>query len=116
MGAQRSSVDPILRECAARCQAHGILTTFPALFYPDPTSELPVSRRPQSEPPLLCYAPWRMMRIKWNGEVQPCDLWGQGGIGDFRTQSFEEMWTSPDYVRLRWDHVRRLPTHPSAQW
>jgi radical SAM protein with 4Fe4S-binding SPASM domain len=57
----------------------------------------------------------RHRETRWNGEVHPCDLWGQTGIGDFNKQSFEEIWTSPDYVRLRWDHVRRLPSHPKCR-
>jgi len=112
---EQARSDAIVRQCKARCEGHGILTTFPVLFDPEPVPELPVFEHPASEPALFCYAPWRMMRIKWNGEVHPCDLWGQGGIGDFRTDSFEQIWTAPDYESLRWDHVRRLPTHPKCK-
>jgi radical SAM protein with 4Fe4S-binding SPASM domain len=115
----RSHSDKILRACKARCDAQGILTTFPVLFDPDPIPEPapsdPSSEHPPAEPSLFCYAPWRMMRIRWNGEAHPCDLWGRGGIGDFRHQSFEEIWSSPEYVQLRWDHVRRQPTHPKCR-
>ena len=115
--------DGILRECKAACETYGIQTTFPVLFNPDPepggTSEAPaaVPAEPDplvAEPPLFCYAPWRMLRIRWNGTVHPCDLWGGVPIGDLRTQSFEEIWNSPQYLRLRWDHARRMPTHPSC--
>lgn len=111
----RARSDAILAECQARCEAAGILTTFPPLFNAKPTSKKDVIG--PSESPVLpsCQAPWHMMRIRWNGEVHPCDLWGQTGIGDFNTQSFEEIWASPDYIRLRWDHVRRLPSHPKCR-
>jgi radical SAM protein with 4Fe4S-binding SPASM domain len=116
----RAHSDAILRACKARCDAHGILTTFPILFDPDPppapsvaahVPEAAVSEHAQMEPSLFCYAPWRMMRVRWSGEVHPCDLWGSGGIGDFRNQSLEEIWSSPEYVQLRWDHLRRQPSH-----
>jgi radical SAM protein with 4Fe4S-binding SPASM domain len=114
--------DGILRACKARCEAAGIQTTFPVLFDPDPeppaASEPPVATPaeadPFAEPSLSCYAPWRMLRIRWNGTVHPCDLWSGAPIGDLRTQSFEEVWNGPAYLRLRWDHARCRPTHPSC--
>lgn len=111
----RAHSDAILRACRARCEANGIMTTFPVLFDPEPVAEPLMSDPAEQEPKLFCYAPWRMMRIRWNGEVHPCDLWGRHGIGDFQRQSFEEIWGSPEYVQLRWDHVRRLPSHPTCR-
>ena len=115
--------DRILRECQATCDAYGIRTTFPMLFAPDPdpvpADEAPAGRPGEAdplvaEPSLSCYAPWRMLRIRWNGTVHPCDLWNSHPIGDLRTSTFEEIWNSPQYLRLRWDHARRQPTHPSC--
>jgi radical SAM protein with 4Fe4S-binding SPASM domain len=120
---ERALSDRILRECKTRCEAYGIQTTFPVLFTPDPkpteTNEAPavVAAEPDplvAEPTLFCYAPWRMLRIRWNGTVHPCDLWGGIPIGDLQTHSFEEIWNSPQYLRLRWDHARRQPTHPNC--
>lgn len=114
--------DSILRECKVTCEAYGIQTTFPVLFDPDPeplrANEAPAAMpEPDplvAEPPLFCYAPWRMLRIRWNGTAHPCDLWSGVPIGDLRTSSFQEIWNSPQYLRLRWDHARRQPTHPNC--
>lgn len=104
--------DRILRECQDACAAYGIRTTFPTLFEPDP--EPSPATEAAAEPPLSCFAPWRMVRIRWNGTLHPCDLWGGAPIGDLRASSFEEIWNSRDYLRLRWDHARGHPTHPSC--
>jgi radical SAM protein with 4Fe4S-binding SPASM domain len=118
----RARSDAIVRACKVRCEENGILTTFPVLFEPD--TEPPAVPAPESAalppveevPELFCYAPWNMVRIRWDGEVQPCDLWGgRKGMGNFGRQAFEEIWNAPEYVRLRWDHVRRAPSHAKCR-
>ena len=108
--------DRILRECQATCDAYGIRTTFPMLFAPDPdpvpADEAPAGRPGEAdplvaEPSLSCYAPWRMLRIRWNGTVHPCDIAAlmratRGSLHLDRKQF------------LRRDHARRQPTHPSC--
>lgn len=73
-------------------------TTFPCLFKSETNS---IEAEDNSS--RFCYAPWRMLRIRWNGIVQPCDLWGGGGIGDLRNNTFKEIWNNKEYSCLRRD-------------
>ncbi len=108
--------DAILESCRARCADYGIRTLFPRPF--DASSAWPDGPAPTcvDDPDGLdCPAPWRMVRVRWNGDVYPCDLWQRPAIGNLRSQSFTDIWNSTPYVRLRWDHARRRPWHPNCR-
>jgi MoaA/NifB/PqqE/SkfB family radical SAM enzyme len=108
----RSLSDAILRRCRAQCEDYGIETLFPPLFADDLDACQPMEGGRPSVP--SCLAPWRMVRVRWNGEVFPCDLWPLPGIGNLGTASFLDIWQSQVYERLRLDHARSLPTHPNC--
>jgi radical SAM protein with 4Fe4S-binding SPASM domain len=105
----REQSDAMLRRCRAQCKAYGIETLFPPLFGHDADAE-----KVDSAVGPDCLAPWRMVRVRWNGEVFPCDLWPRPGIGDLRAASFLDIWNGPAYERLRSEHARRQPTHPNC--
>lgn len=108
----RGLSDAILRRCQAQCEEYGIETLFPPLFTDDLDAE---DRVEDGCPPLPdCLAPWRMVRVRWTGEVFPCDLWPLPGIGNLGAASFMDIWNSQVYERLRLDHARSLPTHPNC--
>ena len=49
-----------------------------------------------------CYFPWFYMHINPDGTVFPCGCWFEfSTFGDFRTQTFREIWTGPKYKQLR---------------
>jgi radical SAM protein with 4Fe4S-binding SPASM domain len=55
-----------------------------------------------------CHMPWQQMVIDSSGYVAPCCYWGAvdntlGGttLGNFNTQTVDEIWNSPGYQRLR---------------
>jgi radical SAM protein with 4Fe4S-binding SPASM domain len=55
----------------------------------------------------LCEQPWSVMRVAPNGAIHPCDGWFTEGImGNWATQSWEEIWNGPAYRRLRRAHWR----------
>ena len=119
-GLQRESLvdapaksDAVLGMCQDLCDKYGIRTLFPQPF------ESGAAKTPTSEAApavaLDCYAPWRILRIRWNGDVYPCDLWRGPGLGSLKTQTFADIWNRPQYMRLRWDHARCRPTHPNCR-
>ncbi len=49
-----------------------------------------------------CYFPWFYIHVNPDGTVFPCGCWFEfTTFGDFKTQTFEEIWTGPKYVELR---------------
>jgi radical SAM protein with 4Fe4S-binding SPASM domain len=55
----------------------------------------------------LCYFPWYYMHVNPDGTVFPCGCWFEfSTFGSFATQTFREIWTGPEYRKLRSEHVR----------
>jgi len=53
-----------------------------------------------------CYFPWFYIHVNPDGTVFPCGSWFEfSTFGDFKTQSFREIWTGEAYKRLRHEHV-----------
>jgi radical SAM protein with 4Fe4S-binding SPASM domain len=53
----------------------------------------------------LCYFPYYYMHINPDGTVFPCGCWFEfSTFGSFATQSFAEIWTGPQYAKLRKEH------------
>jgi radical SAM protein with 4Fe4S-binding SPASM domain len=127
--------DRVLTEARMKCEEYGINPRFPALFRPSvqhvdtPRVDIPktglwerlTSRlRPtpalrqvpsSAEPDLACSAPWRMLKIRWDGSVHPCDLWNaHHPLGNLQTQSFQEIWKSEKYTELRSGLFNGMPT------
>ena len=115
--------DRVLIEAEKLCREYGIIARFPILFNrgvqpPAPATTVKngfwsglVSRFRRPEPELACAAPWNMLKIRWNGEVQPCDLWYTlGPFGSLKSQSFEEIWRSEKYTELRYGLFSGNPT------
>ncbi|MDP6928333.1 MAG: radical SAM protein [Planctomycetota bacterium] len=49
-----------------------------------------------------CYFPWYYIHVNLNGTVFPCGCWFEfTEFGDFKTQTFEEIWTGEKYQTLR---------------
>ena len=49
-----------------------------------------------------CYFPWYYIHVNPDGTVFPCGCWFEfSTFGDFKTQSFREIWTGPKYKELR---------------
>lgn len=49
-----------------------------------------------------CYFPWYYMHINPDGTVFPCGCWFEfSTFGDFKTQTFAQIWTGPKYKELR---------------
>jgi radical SAM protein with 4Fe4S-binding SPASM domain len=53
-----------------------------------------------------CYFPWYYVHVNPDGTVFPCGSWFEfSTFGDFKTQTFREIWTGPMYKQLRHEHV-----------
>jgi radical SAM protein with 4Fe4S-binding SPASM domain len=53
-----------------------------------------------------CYFPWFYIHVNPDGTVFPCGSWFEfSTFGDFKTQSFREIWTGDAYKKLRHEHV-----------
>ena len=53
-----------------------------------------------------CYFPWFYIHVNPDGTVFPCGSWFEfSTFGDFKKQSFREIWTGERYRRLRHEHV-----------
>jgi radical SAM protein with 4Fe4S-binding SPASM domain len=49
-----------------------------------------------------CYFPWYYIHVNPDGTVFPCGSWFEfSTFGDFKTQSFREIWTGPQFKELR---------------
>jgi radical SAM protein with 4Fe4S-binding SPASM domain len=49
-----------------------------------------------------CYFPWYYIHVNPDGTVFPCGCWFEfSTFGDFKTQTFREIWTGPKYKELR---------------
>jgi radical SAM protein with 4Fe4S-binding SPASM domain len=49
-----------------------------------------------------CYFPWYYIHVNPDGTVFPCGCWFEfSTFGDFKTQTFSEIWTGPKYKELR---------------
>ena len=49
-----------------------------------------------------CYFPWYYIHVNPDGTVFPCGSWWEHTVfGDFKTQTFEEIWTSEKFKELR---------------
>ena len=49
-----------------------------------------------------CYFPWFYIHVNPDGSVFPCGCWFEfSTFGTFKTQSFEEIWTGPEFRELR---------------
>lgn len=49
-----------------------------------------------------CYFPWYYIHVNPTGTVFPCGSWWEHTeFGDFKTQTFEEIWTGPQFTELR---------------
>lgn len=49
-----------------------------------------------------CYFPWYYIHVNPDGTVFPCGCWFEfTTFGDFKSQSFEEIWTGPEFTELR---------------
>ena len=54
-----------------------------------------------------CYFPWYYIHVNPDGTVFPCGSWFEfSSFGDFKTQTFREIWTGPEFTELRRQHVR----------
>jgi radical SAM protein with 4Fe4S-binding SPASM domain len=53
-----------------------------------------------------CYFPWFYIHVNPDGTVFPCGSWFEfSTFGDFKTQSFREIWTGDAFKQLRHEHV-----------
>lgn len=60
----------------------------------------------------MCYFPWYYIHVNPDGTVFPCGHWFEfTTFGDFKTQSFEEIWTGPKFTELR-RQIRSLELRP----
>jgi radical SAM protein with 4Fe4S-binding SPASM domain len=49
-----------------------------------------------------CYFPWFYIHVNPDGSVFPCGCWFEfSTFGTFKTQSFDEIWTGPEFRELR---------------
>jgi len=54
-----------------------------------------------------CYFPWYYIHVNPDGTVFPCGSWFEfTSFGDFRTQTFREIWTGEHFRELRRQHTR----------
>jgi radical SAM protein with 4Fe4S-binding SPASM domain len=54
-----------------------------------------------------CLFPWHWVGIHPNGDVRPCGWWydGEPAMGNIKLQTFEEIWNSESYDKLRSEHL-----------
>jgi radical SAM protein with 4Fe4S-binding SPASM domain len=50
---------------------------------------------------LICRAPWENLAIHANGDVYPCMAWTRAPIGNFKRQSFADIWNGGELEALR---------------
>ncbi len=67
---------------------------------------------PRDEHHRMCYFPWYYIHVNPNGTVFPCGHWFEfSSFGDFKTQSFSEIWTGPEFREVR-RQIRHLELRP----
>ncbi len=53
-----------------------------------------------------CYFPWYYIHVNPDGTVFPCGSWFEfSTFGDFKKQSFREIWTGEAFRKLRHEHI-----------
>jgi radical SAM protein with 4Fe4S-binding SPASM domain len=50
---------------------------------------------------LLCPKPWDTLAIHPNGDAYPCMAWSRPPIGNFATDTFDDIWNGPALAELR---------------
>lgn len=104
--------DSILTRAQKLARALGVQTFFPPFFEPlvriNGVSKEIVNPASYNQP--ACLAPWNMLRIRYNGDILPCDLWDMNlPIDSISNKSFMEIWNSAHFIRLRESHIQRQP-------
>jgi len=121
--------DRLLIVARIKCLEYGMIPRFPLLFrsvvepadaprtgvWGRMANRLRRTQFPRtsSRPPedLACSAPWRMLNIRWNGNIHPCGLWNaHTPLGNLQNQTFEELWMSKEYMELRAGLFSGTPT------
>ncbi|MBN1516128.1 radical SAM protein [Candidatus Sumerlaeota bacterium] len=60
-----------------------------------------------------CQAPWRLMQINSRGQVFPCSpRTVKPPFGDFRRETFDEIWNNLQYLQLRYELRTGQPSGP----
>lgn len=59
--------------------------------------------------PMTCRRPWDTLAIHANGDVLPCTTWTRPPLGNFATQTFEEIWYGDVAESLRDEFDRAKP-------
>lgn len=49
----------------------------------------------------ICLLPWIHLEADPNGQARPCCMWKGRGVGDFNTQSIDDVWQGPQMQQLR---------------
>lgn len=127
----KSLSNACIERARLRAEAHGIRFFHPPLFRlaepPQPANDKAAAEAQEPEPGgdggiwvekgeyayerkthatlndgmQICTDPWRKFYIDWQGMVFPCCMWKEQPLGDLRKQTFEEIWKSSAYGRLR---------------
>jgi radical SAM protein with 4Fe4S-binding SPASM domain len=64
--------------------------------------EFLLAAKPKEHHNRPCYFPWYYIHVNPDGTVFPCGCWFEfTTFGDFKTQTFEEIWAGPKYRELR---------------
>lgn len=83
-----------------------------AAFLNRKNREFNLAVKPKARHRRPCYFPWFYLHINPDGTVFPCGCWFEfTTFGDFRTQTFREIWTGPPYRELR-RQLLRLELRP----
>lgn len=73
-----------------------------AAFLNQKNMEFNLAVKPKARHSRPCYFPWFYIHINPDGTVFPCGCWFEfSTFGDFKTQSFKEIWTGKEYRELR---------------
>jgi radical SAM protein with 4Fe4S-binding SPASM domain len=108
---EREEIHAAVAETQALADRLGVVLSNPPSVSVKPPSRLRLWFQdldpPRRDRP-LCEQPWSIMRVSPNGAIHPCDGWFVDGVmGNWATQSWEEIWNGPAYTRLRRAHWRR---------
>jgi len=83
-----------------------------AEFLNQKNREFNLAVKPKRRHSRPCYFPWFYIHINPDGTVFPCGCWFEfSTFGDFKTQTFEEIWTNDKYQELR-RQLTRLEMRP----